>query len=153
MARDFRFFISDDNRTTWYEISGVNTWSFTIDSNEEDTSTFDNGACGSAMYTQRTGGVSLEGFYLVDSVTGTRDTGQNKLEVAATKVGYEAYRDFNVIAQPLVSGVRGTNLGGFMFTGQVALGDQGGSTTDVEPFSVDLIFEGKPTGSGVMNIF
>lgn len=153
LARDYRFFISDDSGTTYYEISGISTWSFTIDNNEEDTSTFDNGAWGSAMYTQRTGSVSLEGFFLVDSVTGGRDTGQSKVEQAATKVGYEAYRTFNIVAQPMVSGVRGPSIGGFLFTGQAGLGDMGGSTTDVEPWAADLIFEGKPTGSGIFNIF
>lgn len=43
LARDFKFDISTDEGTTYTEISGIANWSFTIDSNEEDTSTFDNG--------------------------------------------------------------------------------------------------------------
>lgn len=43
LARDFRFFMSEDSGTTWLEISGINTWSFEIENNDEDTSTFDNG--------------------------------------------------------------------------------------------------------------
>lgn len=148
LARDFGFDISENNGTSWTTISGINTWSFTIDSNEEDTSTFDNGAWGSAIYTQRTGSLSLEGFYLVDSITGTRDPGQLKVEQAATKVGYDAYRMFRVRAFT-ASG----EIGNFTFTGQAALGDQGGSVTDVMPWAADLLFEGRPTGSGIFNIF
>ena len=148
LARDFKFDISTDEGSTYTEISGIANWSFTIDSNEEDTSTFDNGAWGSAMYTQRTGSMSLEGFYLVNGITGARDPGQLLVEQAATKVGYDAYRRFRVRAVT-ASG----EIGNFYFTGQAALGDQGGSTTDVMPWAADLIFEGRPTGSGIFNIF
>lgn len=149
LARDFKFDISTDSRATWIEISGINTWTFSTDSNEEDTSTFDNGAWGSAMYTQRTGSMSLEGFFLVDSITGTRDPGQLQVEIAAHKVGYEAYRDFRVRAYT----VSGGEIGNFVFVGQAAMGDKGGSVTDVMPWTADLIFEGAPTGSGIFNIF
>lgn len=44
LARDFKFDISTDNRATWIPISGISTWSFVVDSNEEDTSDFDAGA-------------------------------------------------------------------------------------------------------------
>lgn len=43
LSRDFLFDISEDNRASWTTISGISEWSFAIDSNEEDTSTFDNG--------------------------------------------------------------------------------------------------------------
>jgi len=153
LARDFSFFMSDDSGTTWKAISGLNTWGFSTDSNDEDTSTIDSGAWGSSMYTQRNGSMSLEGFYLVDSVTGQRDSGQLACETAATKVGYDAYRLIRVEMTPLTSGVKSTSIGGFYATGQFALGDMGGSSTDVEPWAVDIVFDGKPTGSGVFNIF
>lgn len=153
LARDFSFFMSDDSGATWKTISGLNTWGFSTDSNDEDTSTFDSGAWGSSMYTQRTGSMSLEGFYLVDSVTGLRDGGQLAMEQAATKVGYDAYRLIRVEMTPLVSGVKAASLGGFYATAQFAMGDIGGSSTDVEPWAMDVVFDGKPTGSGVFNIF
>ena len=153
LARDFTFFVSDDNEATWKTVSGINTWGFVVDSSNEDTSTFDSGAWGSSMYTQRTGSMSLEGFVLVDSVTGVKDQGQLTIERAATKVGYDAYRNFRVEMTPLVSGVKGTTIGGFKFQGQAALNDMGGSTTEVMPWGCELVFEGRPTGSGVFNIF
>jgi hypothetical protein len=42
LARDFKFYISEDEGSTYTAISGVSTWGFTIDGNSEDTSTFDN---------------------------------------------------------------------------------------------------------------
>lgn len=153
LARDYRFFVSSDPVDTWLEISGINTWGFTIDTNQEDTSTFDNGAWGSNTNTQKTGTVSLEGFFLVDSVTGTRDQGQLKVDQAGMVVGFDAYRNFHVLAQPLISGVRGPSIGGFTFLGQASPGDRGGSVTDVDPWSAELALEGKPTGSGIFNVF
>ena len=103
----------------------------------------------SAMFTQRTGSMSLEGFWLVNSANGQRDPGQSKVESAAVQVGYAAYRDFRVRATPSGYG----ELGNFVFTGQAGIGERGGSVTDVMPWSVDLIFEGKPQGSGVFSYF
>jgi hypothetical protein len=153
LARDFTFDTSDDNRVTWTPISGISEWSWSNDDNEEDTSTFDNGAYASAMFTQRGGSFELTGFYLLDSVTGQRDQGQYKVERAATKVGYEAYRDFRVQARPMVSGVRGASIGEIMVTCQYGMTDFGGSTTDVEPWGTNVLWEGIPTGSGIFNIF
>jgi hypothetical protein len=147
LARDYNFSISLDNRATWTPISGISTWGLTIDSNEEDTGTFDNGGWGSAMYTQRTGSMSLEGFFLVDSSTGTRDPGQAAVDGQGTKIGYAAYCDFRVRAVPSGYG----EIGNFVFTGQVGPGDRGGSVTDVDPWSAEILFEGKPTGSGIFS--
>lgn len=106
------------------------------------------------MYTQRTGMVSLEGFFLVDSITGIRDTGQSMVEKAATKVGYEAYRRFKIEAVPPSGGVAGTPIGNMTFTGQASISDiAGGGTTDVSPWGAELPFEGKPVGSGIFDIF
>lgn len=133
LARDFDFAISEDSGSTWLTISGLNTWGLTFDSNNEDTSTIDQGAWGSSMYTQRTGSVTLEGFLLVDAANGQKDPGQLAVEKAATKVGYEAYRTFRIRCVPASGGVQGTPIGSLIFTGQAALSDMGGSSTDVEP--------------------
>jgi hypothetical protein len=153
LARDHLFFISTDNRSTWIPISGINTWSFTIDNNDEDTSTIDNGGWGSSMYTQHTAALSLEGFYLVDPNTGTRDQGQYQTEIASTKVGYDAYRDFKIEAWPTISGSQSASIGSIIITGTAALGDSGGAVTDVEPWNVEVAVDGKPTGSGIYDIF
>lgn len=73
-------------------------------------------------------------------------------ERAATKVGYEAYRDFRIRAIPTSSGVPLTPIGQLTFTGQVALSDLGGATTDVMPWGVEILMDGRPTGSGIFNI-
>lgn len=149
LSRDHRVLVSDDLGVTWLTVSGLNSWSFGIDSNSEDTSTLDNGSWGSQMYTQRTGSVSLEGFRLLDAVTGTRDQGQLAIERASMKTGYDAYQTYQVVAIT----ASGVNLGGFQFTGQPAITDLGGGVTDVDPFQAELVFEGRPTGSGIYNLF
>lgn len=92
-----------------------------------------NGAWGSNTNTQKTGTVSLEGFFLTDTA-GVRDQGQLKVDQAGMIVGFDAYRNFNVVARPTVSGNRGPNIGGFTFLGQVSPGDRGGSVTDVDKY-------------------
>ncbi len=153
LSRDHKFYISVDNRVTWVPISGIATWGFTMDNNDEDVSTTDSGGWGSSIYTQHTASLSLEGFLLVDSITGTKDEGQRLAEVASTKVGYDAYRDFKIEAVPTVSGAQTTAIGSIIVTGTVALGDKGGAVTDVEPWNVEVGVDGKPTGSGIYDIF
>lgn len=101
----------------------------------------------SSMYTQRTGSMSLEGFWLVDSANGTRDPGQAAVETYATRVGYGAYADIRVRAMP--SGY--AEIGNFYATCQFALADRGGGVTDVDPWGTDILFEGRPVGSGVFS--
>lgn len=96
------------------------------------------------MYTQRTASMSLEGFYLVNSSTGVRDPGQAACDAAATKAGYGAYRDIRVRCIP--SGY--AEIGNFVALCQMAMQDLGGSTTDVLSWGMDILFEGKPVGSG-----
>lgn len=153
LARDHKFYISTDNRATWTPISGIATWGFTIDNNDEDVSTTDSGGWGSSMYTQHTASLSLEGFFLVDSLTGDRDQGQLLAERAATKVGYDAYRDIKIEAVPTISGVQSTAIGSIIVTGTIALGDMGGAVTDVDPWNVEVAVDGKPTGSGIYDVF
>lgn len=153
LARDHKFYISIDNRATWTPISGIATWGFTIDNNDEDVSTTDSGGWGSSMYTQHTASLSLEGFFLVDSLTGDRDQGQLLAERAATKVGYDAYRDIKIEAVPTISGVQSTAIGSIIVTGTIALGDMGGAVTDVDPWNVEVAVDGKPTGSGIYDVF
>ena len=145
--------MSIDNRATWTPISGIATWGFTIDNNDEDVSTTDSGGWGSSMYTQHTASLSLEGFFLVDSLTGDRDQGQLLAERAATKVGYDAYRDIKIEAVPTISGVQSTAIGSIIVTGTIALGDMGGAVTDVDPWNVEVAVDGKPTGSGIYDVF
>lgn len=152
LARDYQFYISSDPVGVWTEISGINSWGFTTDTNQEDSSTFDNGAWGSNTNTQKTGGISLEGFFLTD-LAGVRDQGQLLADRAGMVVGFEAYRNFMVVARPTVSGVRGPNLGGFTSLGQFSPGDRGGGVTDLDPWSTEFAFEGKPVGSGIFDIF
>ena len=144
LSRGFGFDASPDEGATWTVISGINSWSFTIEGNSEDTSTFDSSGWGSNMYTQRTGSITLEGFMLIDSVTGEKDPGQALVENSATKLGYDAYKKFRV-RQVTASG----EIGNFVFLGQANLQDRGGGATDVEPWGVELLFEGAPiTASG-----
>lgn len=148
LARDHKFYISDDNRATWTAISGISEWGFTVDANAEDVSTMDFGAWGSSMHTQRTATLTLTGFMLVDAGTGARDAGQYEWERAASQVGYAAYRDFKVEAVT-ASGV----IGYIIVTGTPTMADLGGTTTAVQGWGGEVAVEGMPTGSGMYNIF
>lgn len=153
LSRDHKFYASNDSRATWIPISGISTWSWTVDNNDEDVSTLDDGGWGASMYTQHTASLSLEGFKLVDAVSGARDQGQFMVEKAATKVGYDAYMDIKIAAVPTISGIQSTEIGSIIVTGSVALGDMGGAVTDVEPWNIEVGVLGKPVGSGIYNIF
>jgi hypothetical protein len=149
LARDHRFFISDDEKATWTSISGISSWEFSIDTNEEDVSDFDAGGWGSNIATMRTASLSLEGFYLVDALTGARDTGQYKWEVAAMQVGYSATRSFRIEAYTVSGGL----IGSIEVTGTPSVESFGGSTTDVLPWGGSVAVLGQPAGSGVYGIF
>lgn len=150
LARDHRFYISSTGTTgPWTEISGISTWGFAIDSNSEDVSTVDAGAWGSSIHTQRTGTLTLEGFYLVDASDGTRDPGQAAFETAAMQVGFDATRYFKVTFETTSGGEQGH----FTVTGTPSISEYGGSVTDVEPFGGEVAVDGAPTGSGVYDIF
>lgn len=106
-------------------------------------------AWGSSIYTQHTGSLDLSGFYLVDAVTGARDSGQLAFERAATQVGFGALRYFRVRAYTASGG----EIGNFRFAGYPSIESFGGSTTDVQPWGGSVMFDGAPTGSGTFNIF
>lgn len=84
----------------------------------------------SNIFTQRTGSLTLEGFYLVDALTGARDSGQLAFEQASMQVGFGAYRDFKVVAITTSGG----EIGNFTFRGTASVESLGGSVTDVMPW-------------------
>ncbi len=153
LSRDHKFYASSDNRATWIPVSGISTWGWTVDNNDEDVSTVDDGGWGSSIYTQHTASLTLEGFKLLDPVNGARDQGQLTVERASTKIGYDAYLDLKIAFVPTLSGVQTTEMGSIIVTGSVAMGDMGGAVTDVEPWNIEVGILGKPLGSCIYNIF
>lgn len=149
LARDHTFWVSTNNRASWVPVSGISTWTWAMESNDEDVTTLDSRGWKNTMYTQRGGSVSIEGFILVDSSNNARDTGQNTIDIYAARVGYDAYLDFKIAAQKTVSGVLGAEIGSIIFTGSPAPKDIGGTTTDVAPWGVDIGMDGYPVGSGM----
>ena len=65
------------------------------------------------------------------------------------QVGFGAYRDFKVIATTASGG----EIGNFTFRGTASVENFGGNVTDVMPWGGAVTFDGKPTGSGIYNIF
>jgi hypothetical protein len=145
LARDHDFAVSSTSLTgPWQTISGISEWKFNISSKDEDVSTFDAGAWGASISTQRTGSLDLTGFYAVDPLTGTRDPGQLSFERASMQVGFAAQRYWRVRAFTTSGG----EIGNFVFTGTPSVKDYGGKTTDVMPFGGSVTFIGAPVGSG-----
>lgn len=89
-ARDWIFEVSDMGTSpTWLTIGGINEWSLDPGANEEtsdDTVNDSEGGYEGAVM-QRGPSVELTGRFLLDPDTGTRDPGQEQVELHAQKVG------------------------------------------------------------------
>lgn len=146
LARDHRFYINDG--TNWLAISGVSSWSMSVANDVQDNSKFSNNGWSSAIITSRAGAITLEGFYLVDAVTGTRDQGQLACETAAKSLGFHALRGFKLEAY-----TNNTVIGSIQTSGIISFAGVTAGAQSVLPWNTSVEFLGIPIGSGIYNIF
>ena len=97
LAREWNFQI-EEGVGTYVDIKGLNNFSFDPSSANVDTTDFDSEGWVEHLVASRGLVVNLEGAYLVDVETGTRDVGQDAVEVLADKVGVGSLGKFKIIS-------------------------------------------------------
>lgn len=151
--KNHRFYVTDDIDSvnpTYTIISGVNAWSWSEDSSDADSSDFENAGWTSSFVVTRGATLGIEGQYLVDEATGTRDAGQLIADNGAHSFGPAGFKRFKVEA---LDTERTTAIGHIIVTGSIKLGESGGGMEDIQPFSLEVMVQGRPTGSGIYNVF
>ena len=158
LARNHRFYINTVTTNavptpadaTWVAISGVNAWSWGEDASSADSSDFDNAGWGSDFTVTRKATLGIEGQYLLDETTGTKDEGQRLAEVAAHTFGPDGFRWLKVAG---LNTARTTEIGSIIVQCSINQQEGGGGMEDIQPFSIEGMVQGKPVGSGSYNIF
>lgn len=125
----------DEEIETWEQIAGMTSVSKTEDVDTSDVADWDNDGHGEELVTQRNVSYSIEGFAIIDPDTGDSQRGQEIIDAAARKVGYDSRVEVKVL---MVGGKNET------FTANVDLADQGGGVTDPSSWGVTLTATGWP---------
>lgn len=113
----------------WSSIGGLTSLTFSSESTEADTTSFDEAGRESHLIVKRGNTLTLEGKYLEDESNGSRDPGQQAVEIAADQIGPSAMRYYRV-----------TSPGGTerVFLGSTKLGDLGGGTDDPTSWGAEV---------------
>ncbi|QIS13587.1 phage tail tube protein [Nocardia arthritidis] len=141
-ARDFIIEIANDNSDTpagWTTIHGLTSAIPNLGDHEQvvETTTFDSAGNYEQEIVQRGASIALEGFRLVDPVTGVPDQGQAKVEALAGQVGtlglWKVHFRHTADKQWKV------------WTATFSVGEQGGGTNDKVPWKATITRSGPST--------
>lgn len=146
LARNHKFYVNDG--TNWLQISGIRSWTFGIQYEDADDSKFNDNGWMSYVVISRAGIINLEGFFLADSTTGERDSGQQACDNACKSLGFNALRSFKIEAFE-----DSTSIGYIQGSGIFSFSSTGSNVTTVLPWNTTINLLGMPVGSGIYNIF
>src|SRR4051794_38566780 len=105
----------------------------------------------SSFAVSKAGTLKVEGWYLVDETTGARNSGQLLAEVASNVLGPAGFRYMRVRARDTADT---TDIGSITIQASLKLSKAlGGGQDDVQGWGVEAMAQGKPTGSGIYNVF
>lgn len=145
LARDFDFHLNTGTVSVpvWTEINGVQSWSHSPTGNDANTTTFDEDGRLSHLKASRGDAFTLDGLYITDVDTGTRDAGQAAVSVWADAIGPDSLKQFRI-----------TNPDGntltFMASATTTQGS--GGTDDPAAFSIAITASGAVTNSAVVAV-
>ena len=132
LARNWKLEIQKSGNS-YVAIKGLNTLSFSRSKSDTDTTDFDSNGHTEHMVTSRSQEISAEGYYLVDTINGTRDEGQKLVEALAELTGASSLGTFRL-----------TNPAGKarVFQASANIGDIGGGNDDATSWGVTLTVSG-----------
>jgi hypothetical protein len=135
LARDYDFHLNTGTVgvPVWTEVKGINTWSHSPQSNDADTTTFDEEGRQSHMKASRGDQYGLQGLVLLDEADGTRDPGQEACLEWADEIGPSSLKQFR-ITDP--SG------GTLVFLASATITHGGGGRDDAAAFNLDMTQSG-----------
>lgn len=90
LARDIIIQVESSVANTWFQVEGLNSATPNPGEDAEDTdiTDFQSGGRPESMPTQRGASLGMEGFKILDSITGDAAPGQGRCELVADTLGY-----------------------------------------------------------------
>lgn len=141
LARDFVFEINSSS--TFIPISGIQEWSFTVETERQDATTVGSDGWKTEIPTLRKAVIECSGFVAV-SAGGVRDSGQMAILNAATAGTRVQFRVSTTVQNS------GTPIGRISGNAYIELTTgAGGGTADLNEFAFRVHFVGQPTFSGI----
>lgn len=142
-ARDIVVEVQASDGTTWNEVKGFTTATFTPSANEEvsDRTTFDSDGVYEQVVMQRGAQMKLEGDRLMDPDTGVVDAGQARCEALALLTGTASLGKLRFHYPGDVNWT--------VWTGTFSSGDQGGGNNDDVSWSMTVTRSGASTTTAV----
>lgn len=143
LARDFDFHLNTGTVgvPVWTEILGVNSWSHSPTGNDADTTTFDEDGRLSHMKASRGDSFTLDGLYLTDVGTATRDAGQAAVAAWADEIGPDSLKQFRITNPDTTT---------LVFLASATTTQGGGGNDDPAAFSIAMTVSGIVTNSAVV---
>lgn len=137
-ARDWTFELNTGTEAipAWTEIGGITSMTIGRESEDVDTTDFASNGVAEHEKMERGRTIELEGFFLEDTGTGTRDAGQAAVETLADAVGSASLDQLRI-----------TSPGGKTYTQKVSaeLGEIGGGKNDKSSWGVSFTRSGATT--------
>lgn len=139
-ARDFTFELNTGTVGVpiWTEVTGINTWSHSPQSNDANTTTFDDNGRLAHFKASRGDQFTLAGIYKEDPANGDRDPGQEAVEAWGAAVGSASKKQFRITSP-------GGTIKTFLATSTVTSG--GGANDDPTAWSAQVTVSGAITTS------
>ncbi len=106
LARGFNFELNTGTIgvPVWVAIGGVNSFSFDPAKTDADLTDFDDNGRSAHMVASRSVSMSIDGFFMVDVDTGTRDAGQAAVETWANEIGPDSLMQFRFYQEDTLEG-------------------------------------------------
>lgn len=145
LARDIIIQVESTTPNTWYQVNGLSSAAPNPGEDAEDTDVTDFNSGGRPEYipTQRGASIGMEGFKLLDSITGDPDPGQGRCETLSDTLGYSGIARVR-FRQPLE--VSWTVWNAVMTPGEIG----GGGNNDAGAWNMTIKRTGASTTASVV---
>lgn len=142
-ARELILQVEDATPGSWLGINGLNSIVPNYGENEEETDTTDYQSAGEYEHEimQRGASMALQGFVILDDITGAQDPGQARCELMATKKAHESKGRVR-FRHPLSSTWK-------IWTCTFSVGEEGGGNNAKTPFNCTIKKSGAATTAAV----
>lgn len=133
-ARDWTIEVENAAGDTWIEVKGLQTLTFSGESEQLDETDMDSGGWAENMIIERARSVTLEGDYKEDTADGSRDPGQDRVDTLMNEMGQASKGNYKL-----------TSPGGTVreFAATASMGDVGGGRNEKTSWGATLNVSGQ----------
>jgi len=143
LAKDWKLDVYDSG---WVPVKGVETFGFTGDKEDAETTTFDSDGWDEHLVSFRSRAMTFEGLYLENKLNGERDPGQARIDELADKFSHDGFGDFRLTSP--FGNVK-------VFKGSVNIGEMGGDKKEATKWGGEITVSGpvyKELSSGLESL-